>query len=90
MFNFNEAKIRKEHENGLSIIAKTREIVDQICNEGFSNIFYIGIGGTILYAGQFGHIVKQMGSALPLNLENAAGEFRIVGNSIITPATNTR
>ena len=79
MFNFNEAKIRKEHENGLSIIAKTREIVDQICNEGFSNIFYIGIGGTILYAGQFGHIVKQMGSALPLYLENAA-DFMVEGN----------
>ena len=79
MFNFNEAKIRKEHENGLGIIKKTQDIVDQICAEGFSNIFYIGIGGTVLYAGQFAHIVKQMGSALPLYLENAA-DFMVEGN----------
>ena len=79
MFNFNEAKIRKEHENGLGIIKKTQDIVDQICAEGFSNIFYIGIGGTVLYAGQFAHIVKQMGSALPLYLENAA-DCMVEGN----------
>ena len=79
MFNFNEEKIRKEHENGLSIVPKTQEIVDQLCEEGYKNIFYIGIGGTILYAGQFGHIVKQMGSELPLYLENAA-DFMVEGN----------
>ena len=79
MFNFNEAAIRREHENGLSIIQKTQEIVDRICAEGYKNVFYIGIGGTILYAGQFGHIVKQMGSALPLYLENAA-DFLVEGN----------
>ena len=79
MFNFNEKAIRTEHENGLSIIAKTQEIVDEVCNQGFENIFYIGIGGTILYAGQFGHIVKQLGSKLPLYLENAA-DFLVEGN----------
>ena len=79
MFHFNEEMIRKEHENGLSIIKKTQETVDQICRDGYENIFYIGIGGTILYAGQFGHIVKQMGSRLPLYLENAA-DFNVVGN----------
>ncbi len=79
MFNFHEEAIRREHENGLSIIASTQEAVDRICAEGYENIFYIGIGGTILYAGQFGHIVKEMGSTLPLFLENAA-DFNVVGN----------
>ena len=79
MFNFHEEAIRREHENGLSIIASTQEAVDRICAEGYENIFYIGIGGTILYAGQFGHIVKEMGSMLPLFLENAA-DFNVVGN----------
>ena len=41
MFNFNEEAVRKEHENGVGIIAKTQEVVDQICKEGFKNIFYI-------------------------------------------------
>ena len=50
MFNFNEDAVRKEHENGLSIIGQTQEVVDQICKNGYKNIFYIGIGGTILYA----------------------------------------
>ena len=42
-------------------------------------IFYIGIGGTILYAGQMEHIVKEAGSTIPLILENAA-DFNWVGN----------
>ena len=79
MFNFNEEAVRREHENGLGIVARTQEAVDQICAEGYENIFYIGIGGTILYAGQFGHIVKEIGSRLPLYLENAA-DFNVVGN----------
>ena len=79
MFNFNEEAVRKEHENGVGIIAKTQEVVDQICKEGFKNIFYIGIGGTILYAGQMEHIVKEAGSTIPLILENAA-DCNGVGN----------
>ena len=79
MFNFNEDAVRKEHENGLSIIGQTQEVVDQICKNGYKNIFYIGIGGTILYAGQMNHIVKEAGSTIPLILENAA-DFKWVGN----------
>ena len=82
MFNFNEEAVRKEHENGVGIIAKTQEVVDQICKEGFKNIFYIGIGGTILYAGQMEHIVKEAGSTIPLILENAA-DFNWVGILIL-------
>lgn len=79
MFNFDEAKVRREHQNGVDIISQTEEFVDQVCQEGYSGIFFIGIGGTVLYAGQMMHIAKQLGSKLPLYIENAA-DFNLVGN----------
>lgn len=79
MYNFDENKVRREHQNGVDIIPKVESIVDQICEEGYSNIFYIGIGGTVLYANQMMHISKQLGSTLPLFIENAA-DFNLVGN----------
>lgn len=79
MFNFDEAKIRQEHQNGVDIIGQTEKFVDEICENGYSSIFYIGIGGTVLYANQMQHIVKQLGAKLPLYVENAA-DFNLVGN----------
>ncbi len=79
MFNFDEARIRQEHQNGVDIIKQTEQYVDQICQKGYSNIFYVGIGGTVLYANQMMHIAKQLGSTLPLYIENAA-DFNLVGN----------
>lgn len=79
MFNFDEAKIRQEHQNGVNIIPEVEKFVDQVCSDGYSSIFYIGIGGTVLYANQMMHIAKQLGSKLPLYIENAA-DFNLVGN----------
>lgn len=79
MFNFNEAAIRQEHQNGVALIPRTEKFVDQICENGYSGIFYIGIGGTQLYANQMMHIAKQLGSKLPLHVENAA-DFSLMGN----------
>ncbi|MCI8764905.1 MAG: SIS domain-containing protein [Lachnospiraceae bacterium] len=79
MFNFDEAKIRQEHQNGVDIIHQVEKHVDQVCKDGYSGIFYIGIGGTVLYANQMMHIAKQLGSKLPLYIENAA-DFNLVGN----------
>ena len=81
MFNFDEARVRQEHQNGVDIIPKTEKIIDQVCEEGYSNIFYIGIGGTVLYANQMMHIAKQLGSRLPIYIENAA-DFNLVGNPL--------
>lgn len=72
MVNFNEEKILREHKNGISIIKETEKIVDEVCNKGFKNIFYIGIGGTVLYANQMAIILRQLGSTMPLFIENAA------------------
>lgn len=79
MLNFDESKVYQEHQNGVDIMAQTQAFVDEINETGFRNLFYIGIGGTVLYASQMAHIVKQAGSKLPLFVENAA-EFTIVGN----------
>lgn len=79
MFNFDEAKVLQDHRNGLAIIHEVEEIVDKYCRRGYSNIFYIGIGGTVLYAGQMLHIAKELGTTVPFYLENAA-DFCLEGN----------
>lgn len=79
MLKFDAAKIRQEHQNGVDIIPQVEKFVDQICEDGYSSIFYIGIGGTVLYANQMMHIAKQLGSKLPIYIENAA-DFNLVGN----------
>lgn len=79
MLNFNAETVRKEHQNGINIVPQTESIVDKICSKGYSTIFYIGIGGTVLYANQMMHIAKQLGSKIPLYIENAA-DFNMIGN----------
>ena len=71
MLNFDEAKVRQDHQNGVDMIPEVEKVVDQICDEGYDNIFLFGIGGTLLYAGQIMHTAKQLGCSLPLYLENA-------------------
>lgn len=79
MFNFDEAKVLQEHKNGLSIVGATEKAVDEVVKRGYKNIFYIGIGGTVLYANQMAHIVREEGSTIPLFIENAA-DFCVVDN----------
>lgn len=79
MLKFNEAAILEEQENGAAIVPEVEKIVDDICEKGYKNIFYIGIGGTVLYANQMACIVKEVGSTIPLFVENAA-DFCLIGN----------
>lgn len=83
MLNFDEAKIRQDHQNGVDMIPEVEKVVDQICDEGYDNIFLFGIGGTLLYAGQIMHTAKQLGCSLPLYLENAT-DFLYEGNKKFT------
>lgn len=82
MYNFDEEKVRKEQQNGLNLIPEAEKIVDEICDRGYSNIFYMGIGGTIFYAGQFVHMAKQLKSTVEFHLENAA-DFVYEGNPFL-------
>lgn len=83
MLNFDEAKVRQDHQNGVDMIPEVEKVVDQICDEGYDNIFLFGIGGTLLYAGQIMHTTKQLGCSLPLYLENAT-DFLYEGNKKFT------
>ena len=83
MLNFDEAKVRQDHQNGVNMIPEVEKVVDQICDEGYDNIFLFGIGGTLLYAGQIMHTAKQLGCSLPLYLENAT-DFLYEGNKKFT------
>ncbi|GKX31520.1 sugar isomerase [Vallitalea longa] len=87
MFNFNEKEFLQTEQSGLDIIKDVETTVDKICNEGYSNIFFVGIGGTIAYAKQTESIVKSH-STLNLHVENAAnlvalGNFHLNKNSIV-------
>lgn len=83
MLNFDEAKVRQDHQNGVDMIPEVEKVVDQICDEGYDNIFLFGIGGTLLYAGQIMHTAKQLGCSLSLYLENAT-DFLYEGNKKFT------
>lgn len=83
MLNFDEAKVRQDHQNGVDMIPEVEKVVDQICDKGYDNIFLFGIGGTLLYAGQIMHTAKQLGCSLPLYLENAT-DFLYEGNKKFT------
>ncbi len=83
MLNFDETKVRQDHQNGVNMIPEVEKVVDQICEEGYDNIFLFGIGGTLLYAGQIMHTAKQLGCLLPLYLENAT-DFLYEGNAKFT------
>ena len=76
-------KVRQDHQNGVDMIPEVEKVVDQICDEGYDNIFLFGIGGTLLYAGQIMHTAKQLGCSLPLYLENAT-DFLYEGNKKFT------
>lgn len=82
MINFNEERVLKEQLNGLDLIPKVEQMVDTICERGYSNVFYMGIGGTALYAKQFIRIAKELKSTVPFYLENAA-DFICEGNPFL-------
>ena len=75
MLNFDENRVRTEHTNGVNLVPEVEKIVDKICEEGYSNIFLFGIGGTLLYAGQIMHTAKQLGCTCLLYTSDAADEL---------------
>lgn len=72
MLHFDEDRVRQDHQNGVDLIPAAEAIVDEVCRQGYSNIFLVGIGGTLFYAGQILHTIRQLGCTLPIYVENAA------------------
>lgn len=62
----------EEMKTSLQVISEAERLVDQIVQNGYSNIIFVGIGGTILAESQVLHLAKQYGCRLPVYLENAA------------------
>lgn len=85
VFNFNEKVFLETEQSGLDIIKKVEQLIDHICQEGYRNLFFVGIGGTFAYAKQAESIVKCQ-STLDLHVENAA-DLIALGNHHLTDKT---
>ena len=54
MLKYDAAKMVERMKKGLETKGQIIEIADKVSKEGFSNIFFIGVGGTITYAWSIG------------------------------------
>lgn len=80
--NFNEQAQIDSVNGALALRPQIETIIDQIWEEGFDGIYFIGIGGT--YASSMQVEVYMRGrSKLPIYVENAA-EFLTTGNKRFT------
>ena len=80
--NFNEQAQIDSVNGALALRPQIEKIIDQIWEEGFDGIYFIGIGGT--YASSMQVEVYMRGrSKLPIYVENAA-EFLTTGNKRFT------
>lgn len=80
--NFNEQNDLISVNGALALRPQIEAIVDRIFEEGFDNIFFMGIGGTYASAMQV-EVYMRGKSALPVFAENAA-EYLTTGNKRLT------
>ena len=50
MFNFNAQRYEKVVNDAIALRPQIENAVDQVCREGYSNIFFIGCGGTYAHS----------------------------------------
>lgn len=85
MLKYDEDKKRQSINGALALRSEINEIVDGICESGFDNICWFGIGGTYASSMQvFTHMKEK--SALDVFYESAA-EYLTTGNKRITDKT---
>ena len=80
--NFNEQGDIDSVNGALALRPQIEKIIDQIWEEGFDNIYFIGIGGTYASAMQV-EVYMRGKSSLPVYVENAA-EYLTTGNKRLT------
>ena len=85
MINFNEAKKVDSVNGALRLRPQIEEIVDGLCEAGYKNICWMGIGGTWASALQATVHMKEL-SAIETWAENAA-EYLMTGNRRIGEGT---
>lgn len=79
MIKFDEEKYRHDLTAQISHIEEGVKIAEQISSEGYSNIFFVAVGGTMAMMMHFVEIAKQM-TAVPVYVEQA-GELILTGHS---------
>ncbi|MBI0580850.1 SIS domain-containing protein [Neobacillus cucumis] len=83
MLKFDEELFLKLVEKeGLAFRGQIEEIVDSICQKGYSNLFLIGAGGTIAMMYPYEYILKS-NSTIDVHAEIAA-EFMVMNNKHFT------
>lgn len=79
MLKFDEVDYRTNLNAQIDAIAEGKKIADEISKEGFSNIFFVAVSGTIAMMMHFGEIAKQY-TKIPVYVEHAA-EIVLTGHS---------
>lgn len=82
MLKFNEQQQIDDIQGALELRPQVEKIVDEICEKGYDNIFYLGIGGTYASAMQAVTYINGR-SDLPVYVQHAA-EFYTTGNRRLT------
>lgn len=85
MLKFNEAAVQASIDGALKLRNEINEIVDKICDEGYENLCWLGIGGTWASSMQATVHMKEL-SSIETWAENAA-EYLTTGNKRITEKT---
>lgn len=85
MLTFDQDKLRASIQGALELRPDIEKYVDQICQEGFKNICWFGIGGTYASAHQ-AYIHMKEKTSLEVFYENAA-EYLTTGNKRIGEGT---
>ena len=85
MLKFDEKKLLDSINGALSLRKKIEAVVDSICEEGFSNILWLGIGGTYASCLQAAVHMKEK-TSLEIMVENAA-EYLKTGNRRVGKGT---
>ena len=80
--NFDEQQTRESINGALALRPEIEKIIDDIWEQGFDGIYFMGIGGTWASAMQ-AEVYMRGRSALPVYVENAA-EFVTTGNKRFT------
>lgn len=78
MFKFDQKRFEKVVDGAIALRPEIEKCVDRICEEGYKNLFLIGVGGTYAHYLPLQSMVKTL-SDLPVYVEMAA-EFMALEN----------
>ena len=82
MLKFNEQQQIDDIQGALELRPQVEKIIDEVCEKGYDNIFYLGIGGTYASAMQAVTYINGR-SDLPVYVQHAA-EYYTTGNRRLT------